>query len=215
MAEQIKLFRKTKGLSQIDLSKQTGISRTYISTIEAGRQEPSFAFIKTLSTTFGISVDWLLSGQGYMFIQNDVYDMSPDELIKLGQRLACVRKEKGYSEEEMAQYMEVDIPIYKEFEAGTKEPERRSLSFLISGLRVNYDWLLNGVGEMDADSARLKEKQEKAISVMAGNADMIDHILLLSELPPHRRKEVYAYTRDRRLLANLEDEQSKEYEDLV
>ncbi|MEG1913284.1 MAG: helix-turn-helix transcriptional regulator, partial [Cloacibacillus sp.] len=82
LAEQIKLFRKTKGLSQIDLSKQTGISRTYISTIEAGRQEPSFAFIKTLSTTFGISVDWLLSGQGYMFIQNDVYDMSPDELIK-------------------------------------------------------------------------------------------------------------------------------------
>lgn len=64
--DRLKLFRKDKGLTQGDVATQTAISRTYISTIEAGRQEPSFSFIKTLSKTYNLSIDWLLTGEGEM-----------------------------------------------------------------------------------------------------------------------------------------------------
>lgn len=64
--DRLKLFRKDKNLTQEDVATQTAISRTYISTIEAGRQDPSFSFVKTLSKTYGLSIDWLLTGEGEM-----------------------------------------------------------------------------------------------------------------------------------------------------
>ncbi len=76
IGERIRFFRNKKGLSQQDLSNQTQISRTYVSTVEAGRQDPSFAFIKTLSTSYNLSIDWLLSGNGKMFM-----DESSDALV--------------------------------------------------------------------------------------------------------------------------------------
>ena len=82
IGERIKLFRNNKGLSQQDLSNQTQISRSYVSTVEAGRQDPSFAFIKTLSTSYGLSIDWLLSGNGKMFMDEVSEAMvSTDTLI--------------------------------------------------------------------------------------------------------------------------------------
>ena len=65
--DRLKLFRRDKDLTQEDLATQTAISRTYISTVEAGRQDPSFSFIKTLSKTYNLSIDWLLTGEGSMF----------------------------------------------------------------------------------------------------------------------------------------------------
>ncbi len=65
--DRLKLFRKDKNLTQEDVATQTAISRTYISTIEAGRQDPSFSFVKTLSKTYSLSIDWLLTGEGEMF----------------------------------------------------------------------------------------------------------------------------------------------------
>ena len=64
--DRLKLFRKDKNLTQEDVATQTAISRTYISTIEAGRQDPSFSFVKTLSKTYSLSIDWLLTGEGEM-----------------------------------------------------------------------------------------------------------------------------------------------------
>jgi transcriptional regulator with XRE-family HTH domain len=67
IGERLKSFRETLGLTQQQMAAETKISRTYISTVEAGRQEPSFSFIKTLSTSFNLSTDWLLTGEGKMF----------------------------------------------------------------------------------------------------------------------------------------------------
>lgn len=89
--DRLKLFRKDKNLTQEDVATQTAISRTYISTIEAGRQDPSFSFVKTLSKTYGLSIDWLLTGEGEMFVntrtiqEGDHIDAFDGELP----RLAC------------------------------------------------------------------------------------------------------------------------------
>lgn len=208
--------RKKLGKTQTQIAQEAGVSLRTYTRYESGdgsRDIPSCIF-KVIAQN-GINTNWIITGQGPIVLQHDIYGLPPEELPKLGQRLACVRKEKGYSEEEMAQYMDVDVPTYKEFEAGTKEPERRSLSFIITGQRISFDWMLYGTGEMDADSVRLKENQGKASNIIAGDAEMIDHILLLNELPPHRRKEVYAYTRDRKLLMRLEEEERKEYDGLL
>lgn len=80
--DRLKLFRRDKDLTQEDLATQTAISRTYISTVEAGRQDPSFAFIKTLSKTYNLSIDWLLTGEGSMFLPSTSSATVPAEALE-------------------------------------------------------------------------------------------------------------------------------------
>ena len=80
--DRLKLFRRDKDLTQEDLATQTAISRTYISTVEAGRQDPSFSFIKTLSKTYNLSIDWLLTGEGSMFLPSTSSATVPAEALE-------------------------------------------------------------------------------------------------------------------------------------
>jgi transcriptional regulator with XRE-family HTH domain len=64
----MKALRKKLGLTQKSLSETSGIGRTYIADVEAGRADPSFNFIKSLNTTFSVDINWLLSGESSMFL---------------------------------------------------------------------------------------------------------------------------------------------------
>lgn len=63
--------RKALELSQKEFSEQTGISRSYIGSVETGKQTPSFDFLMKVAKTFNISLDWLIFGKGQMLILED------------------------------------------------------------------------------------------------------------------------------------------------
>lgn len=69
IGNRLQLFRDNLNLTQAAFAKASGISRTYIADVEAGRQEPSFKFVKSLNTSFNLSINWLLSGEGPMLTQ--------------------------------------------------------------------------------------------------------------------------------------------------
>ena len=56
-------LRGRKGLTQKDFSELMGVSRGYLASVETERQEPSYAFIKSLIDTFDVSADELIKGQ--------------------------------------------------------------------------------------------------------------------------------------------------------
>lgn len=56
-------LRKSKGLTQEELSKDLYVSRTAISKWESGRGYPSIDSIKEISKYFSVSIDELLSGE--------------------------------------------------------------------------------------------------------------------------------------------------------
>lgn len=58
--ERLKELRNEKELSQDDLAKQTGISRSAISAWENGSRVPAATAIITLAKFFGVSSDYLL-----------------------------------------------------------------------------------------------------------------------------------------------------------
>lgn len=64
--QRIAIFRKLLNLIQQKLTDKIGINRAYLGHIEAGRQEPSYNFIKALSDSFNINLNWLLAGAGEM-----------------------------------------------------------------------------------------------------------------------------------------------------
>ena len=61
LAENIKLFRKKKVLSQEELAEQCGLHRTYIGSVERHERNVTLSTLEVLSETLGISVPRLLT----------------------------------------------------------------------------------------------------------------------------------------------------------
>lgn len=83
IGERVKDARHRLGISQIDLSNQTGISKSYISNIEKGKNEPSFNFIVKVSEAMGVSLDWLVFGKGLIFSSGSNMDGVSDQDIEI------------------------------------------------------------------------------------------------------------------------------------
>ena len=61
-------FRKAIGVSQQEVANKAELNRAYLTQIETGRTNPSFKLMFQLMITYNLSIDWLLSGKGQMFI---------------------------------------------------------------------------------------------------------------------------------------------------
>ena len=60
VAERIKYLREQKGLTQSDLARQLGITRSSVNAWEMGISVPSTQYIVELSNIFKVSTDYLL-----------------------------------------------------------------------------------------------------------------------------------------------------------
>jgi len=71
-------FRKSLGLSQLEMAEKAGVNRVYITQIETGKTNPSYNVIYNFITKCNLSIDWLITGNGDMQI-----DMSESIASKL------------------------------------------------------------------------------------------------------------------------------------
>lgn len=62
LGERICLLRRRQGWSQAELAKRLCISPSTVGMYEQGRREPSLAGAVEMSRAFGVSVDYLLTG---------------------------------------------------------------------------------------------------------------------------------------------------------
>lgn len=54
------------GLSQADFARRLGISAGFVSDAARGNKKPGADFLFSVHTIFGVSIDWLLTGEGTM-----------------------------------------------------------------------------------------------------------------------------------------------------
>ena len=60
IADKIKILREKRGLTQADLAKRLGITRSGVNAWEMGITIPSTQYVVELSAFFGVSTDFLL-----------------------------------------------------------------------------------------------------------------------------------------------------------
>lgn len=60
LGENLKRIRAEKGISQGDIVRAMGMPRSFVSSIENGRTNPTLATISKLAKAVGVSVDELL-----------------------------------------------------------------------------------------------------------------------------------------------------------
>lgn len=92
MNERMKELRKALRLSQDEFGRKLGVTRGAITNIELNKTEPKPLFVRHICEVFDVSEDWLLTGEGEMFLPLDVDEefdricaeiqLSDDEFIK-------------------------------------------------------------------------------------------------------------------------------------
>ena len=55
-AKNMKMIRESKGMSQGDIFRATKIERAYISTLEAGKQNPTLETVEKIAKALGVKV---------------------------------------------------------------------------------------------------------------------------------------------------------------
>lgn len=92
IAERIKMLRENKHLSQTELSKKLGITRSSINAWEMGISTPSTTYLVELSNIFHVSVDYLLGLEKHMSL--DITGLDTEQIRILTDLAEHFRKEK-------------------------------------------------------------------------------------------------------------------------
>lgn len=66
-SERIKVIRQSLGLTQDEFASRIGISRSALSLLESGKNNPSERTVMLICREFGVNLDYLLHGAGPMF----------------------------------------------------------------------------------------------------------------------------------------------------
>lgn len=67
----------------------------------------------------------------------------------LGERLNYARRHRGYTQNSLAESIGVSRGVIFNLEKGKTVPQTIVINAICRTLKINSDWLLNGVGEME------------------------------------------------------------------
>lgn len=83
MDKRIKEIRESAGLTQVEFGKKIGLARNTIANYETGNRIPSNIVINSICREFGISEEWLRTGNGEMYkIAEDQTSLIVSDLLK-------------------------------------------------------------------------------------------------------------------------------------
>jgi len=68
----IKLLRTQKGMTQLDLARRLGVSKTIMSAYETGLRKPSYDVLMELVLFFNVSMNWIFN--------SDDFDLDPQNV---------------------------------------------------------------------------------------------------------------------------------------
>lgn len=93
IAERIKMLRENQHLSQSELSKKLGITRSSINAWEMGISTPSTTYLVELSQIFHVSIDYLLGLDKNVSL--DITGLDTEQVRILTDLAEHFRKEKN------------------------------------------------------------------------------------------------------------------------
>lgn len=106
LSKRFSLVREKTGLSQKDMAEKLKVQKSVVSEIESGKRDISKNVILALVAEFGVSADWLLTGEGEMFRENHTLPASSARIPVLRQRVSCGPGQEWQDEDIVDGYIE-------------------------------------------------------------------------------------------------------------
>lgn len=136
-------LRKGRGLTQAELARSIGISRSALSLYEIEKREPDIETLNKLASLFEVPVGYIL-GNEHEVIDYANYTMDiPEFALDFKMRIRDLMTEQKMSEEEFSKrtgfnYEEKDSYLY-----GNRIPSIEDLIKIAGALNVSTDYLLD------------------------------------------------------------------------
>ena len=170
----IVLLRQRLGLSQKAFAERIGRSANHLNRVENGKVEPTTELLERISATFGVSIDWLTTGAGVLIVES------------IGDRFKEARKNRGYTQEELAEELHISRNSVGMIERNTFRPGEEIIDKLCSCLWLDKNWLLTGQGSMErTELTPFYELLKRDPAVRAHIRSFIEHL----ERPHREEKE--------------------------
>lgn len=136
-------LRKKRGLTQAELAKSIGISRSALSLYEIEKREPDIDTLGKLSALFKVPVGYILGKEQEITDYTNYTMDTPEFALDFKMRIRDLLAEQKISEEEFAErtgfnYEEKDSYLY-----GNRIPSIEDLIKIAGALNVSTDYLLN------------------------------------------------------------------------
>lgn len=85
---------------------------------------------------------------------------------KFHEKLKILRKKRGLTQQEVAEFLEMTQPVYQKWESGNRKPSYENLSMLACIFDVSLDYLLSEYSEISKErylklKKRKKEEEKK------------------------------------------------------
>lgn len=108
MKERIKLIRKDSGLNQKDFGSRISITKSSVSLLESGRNNPSDQTVQLICREFNISEEWLRTGIGIMHNQTSALNLAYNHFGYMMKNSSAQKKAVLTALVEMAYYIPED-----------------------------------------------------------------------------------------------------------
>lgn len=124
IGKRINELRKELELSQEELAKKIGVSRSALSLYEIDRREPDLETVKKIASLFGVTTDYLLGAEGdAMGTEEKINEIAQ----RVGRNIRSIREQAGLSQDEFAEGFSVKQPTVANWETGKRQPDLNML----------------------------------------------------------------------------------------
>ena len=95
-AENLKKLRYELRMSAQALADVMGVSLITMQNYELGKREPKYAFMYQLLTRYNVNINWLMTGQGEMFIGQDKATSGNIDVAEFKKLFKQCMKDEGF-----------------------------------------------------------------------------------------------------------------------
>ncbi len=160
LGNRIRTFRRERGLTLGQLADKSGISASYLSTIERGLKKPSIPSLKQISEALHVSPALLVHSEEEKFT---------------GEKLRLLREGRGLNREELAEISDLPLSQIEKFENGDAVPDYEQLDMLAGALNLTIGCFVEENYYKTNIGSRLKqirESKELSIASLAAKAEV-------------------------------------------
>ena len=101
LGSRIAVLRRSHGWSQAELASQLGVSSSAVGMYEQGRREPSADILVRLASLFGVTTDFLLTGQTQTPVEAATVDEAITQTLTDADRRLQKRDRKPFTRDEL------------------------------------------------------------------------------------------------------------------
>lgn len=160
LSKRFKEFRILTNLSQEQLAEKLECPYQTISKYERGLVKPSSDILTKIGENLGININWLLTGNGSMFLpqksdKQQKYEQALSERKTIGQRLNWLQGEEHIEDEMLSKETGIDERRIRKIGLDELEPTVSEVNKICDYFGITLDLFVNG--RVAGDSACAKQ----------------------------------------------------------